>query len=73
MERFEEHLDIRSFVSIHTNLALLLSMLLTKEQLLLFKNHRVHSINEESEGNIKDFDKIIKRKKDILKEAVGSF
>ena len=34
--RFEEYLDIRSFVSVQTNLALILSILLTKEQILLF-------------------------------------
>lgn len=29
LERFEESLDIRSFLSVHTNLALLISLLLT--------------------------------------------
>ena len=29
LERFEENLDIRSFLNVHTNLALLISILLT--------------------------------------------
>lgn len=35
-ERFEEKLDIRSFVSVSRNLALLMKSLLTNKQLLLF-------------------------------------
>ena len=36
VQRFEDTLDIRSFVSVRTNLAILMSILLRKEQLLLF-------------------------------------
>ena len=35
--RFEDMLDIRSLVNLQTNLALLLPLLLTDEQALLFK------------------------------------
>ena len=37
--RYQEHLDIRSFVSVETNLTLLLSLLLTRRQLTLFKSN----------------------------------
>ena len=67
--RFEEHLDIRSFVSVHTNLALLLSLLLSNEQLLLFQNHRAHAILQKKNSKDKGHD----RKKDIVKKAIGSF
>ena len=46
-EHFDDKLDIRSFVSVHTNLALLLSLLLNKEQLLLFKMNRAHTVSKE--------------------------
>ena len=36
VNRFDDSLDIRSFVSVGTNLAILMSLLLKKEQLLLF-------------------------------------
>ena len=45
--RFDDKLDIRSFVSVHTSLALLLGLMLTKEQLLLFKVNRVHTISQD--------------------------
>ena len=35
-ERFEDVLDIRSFVNVYTNLTLMLSMILTDKQALLF-------------------------------------
>ena len=66
--RFEENLDIRSFVSVRTNLALLLSLLLTNEQLLLFQHHRAHAILEKESNKDKDHD----HKKDIVKRAIGS-
>ena len=72
--RFEEHLDIRSFVSVHTNLALLLSMLLSDEQLMLFQNHRAHAVlqkrKKNEEGTAKNSDP---QRKDIIKKALGSF
>ena len=41
-------MDIRSFVSVRTNLAILMSMLLGKEQMLLFKLNKSHSIIRQS-------------------------
>ena len=35
-ERFEDLLDIRSFIGVYTNLTLLLSMILTDEQAFMF-------------------------------------
>ena len=35
-ERFDEHLDIRSFHSVHSNLAMTLKLIFNKEQLTLF-------------------------------------
>ena len=71
--RFEELLDIRSFVSVHTNLALLLSMLLSNEQLMLFQNHRAHAIlqkrKKDDKGTAKSSDR---QRKDIIKKALGS-
>ena len=43
-KRFDDSLDIRSFVSVQTNLAILLNLLLTKEQMLLFKLNKSHAI-----------------------------
>ena len=43
-QRFDDTLDIRSFVSVQTNFATLISLLLTKEQMLLFKLNKNHSI-----------------------------
>ena len=48
VSRFDESLDIRSFVSVRTNLAILMSLLLKKEQLLLFKLNRNHTISHKS-------------------------
>ena len=45
--RFDDSLDIRSFVSVRTNLAILMSLLLKKEQLLLFKLNRSHTISHQ--------------------------
>ena len=71
--RFEEHLDVRSFVSVHTNLALLLSMLMSNEQLLLFQNHRAHSILWKKSKDYKGTSKSESLKKDIIKRAIGNF
>ena len=46
IQRFEETLDIRSFVSVRTNLAILLSLLMSKEQILLYQLNESHSILE---------------------------
>ena len=42
--RFEENLDIRSFISVYTNMTLALNLLFSKEQLVLFKHHYARSI-----------------------------
>ena len=54
MKHFEKHLDIRSFVGVPTNLALVLSLLLTKEQLLLVQHHHARAISEEQLGQDSD-------------------
>ena len=43
-QSFDDTLDIRSFVSVQTNLGILLNLLFTKEQMLLFKLNKSHSI-----------------------------
>ena len=62
-ERIEDQLDIRSFSSVYTNLTLLLSVLLTDEQVLLFQHHRArllhpkrdkHEEDEQSSSNSDD-------------------
>ena len=40
LDRLENMLDIRSFFQVHTNLTILLQLLLSKEQLVLFKSQR---------------------------------
>ena len=52
-EHFDDKLDIRSFVSVNTSLALLLGLMLNKEQQLLFKMNRAHTISKESEKSDK--------------------
>ena len=47
LSRFDESLDIRSFVSVRTNLAIMMNLLLKKEQLLLFKLNRSHTISHQ--------------------------
>ena len=44
-ERIEDQLDIRSFSGVYTNLSLLLSVLLTDEQALLFQHHRARLLH----------------------------
>ena len=46
--RFEDSLDIRSFVQVYTNLAMILDLLLTKEQKTLFQYSKVRSVSENS-------------------------
>ena len=46
--RFEKKLDIRNFVAVHTNLALILNLFLTKEQKVLFKHHSAQAVSEDS-------------------------
>ena len=48
-ERFEDQLDIRRFVSAQTNLDLLLQLLLSNSQALLFKHHRARTVSSSSE------------------------
>jgi len=57
-------LDIRSFMNVHTNLAILLPMLLTKEQTVLFERHRARSILFDSES----LKKKLKSKDEIAKQ-----
>ena len=46
--RFEDMLDIRCLVSLHTNLALLLPLLLTDQQALLFKHQVARALHTRS-------------------------
>ena len=57
-ELFENQLDIRSFVSVQKNLALLIWLMLTKEQRLLFWNHsgRVVTTKKHSPTTSSDFE-----------------
>ena len=54
VKHFEKHLDIRSFVGVPTNLALALSLLFTKEQLLLVQHHHARAVSEEQLGQDSD-------------------
>ena len=63
VDGFEEHLDIRNFVSMHNNLASLLKILLSKEQLLLFKYHHTFSITQESRKQDSLYDHSLKELK----------
>ena len=55
-QRIEDQLDIRSFASVYTNLTLLLSVLLTNEQALLFQHHRARLLhpNKIKLGRVKE-------------------
>ena len=45
VSRYENSLDIQSFVSVNTNLNLLMSILLSEKQAFLFKNHKARSLS----------------------------
>ena len=56
-ERYEKHLDIQNLVNMRKNLDLLLHLLLSKEQMLLFKHNIAHSIGKKvSKAKKKDSD-----------------
>ena len=44
--RFEDSLDICNFVSVYSSLSLMLSLLFTPEQLLLFQYQKAHYVKE---------------------------
>ena len=48
MVRFERPLDIRSFVSVYTDLALLIKLIFSDQQALLFQYHRARAITYKS-------------------------
>ena len=54
VQRFEDQLDIRQFVSSQTNLKLLLSIFLTNEQARLFKHHRARTVPSSASSSDKD-------------------
>ena len=70
LARFNQQLDIRSLASVHQNLALLLSLLLSKEQALLFKYQQARTIHLTSSESESDKDSH-QREKDIISEAAG--
>ena len=47
----EDQLDIRSFLSVNKNLSLLIWLLLSKEQLLLFNHHNDRAVTEYADNN----------------------
>ena len=53
-ETFDGQLDVRSFVSVNTNLAILLWLLLSKEQMLLFSHHHDRSVTLENKSSKKN-------------------
>lgn len=53
LDRLENMLDIRSFFKVHTNLAILLELLLSKEQLILFKSQRQRALHYSKDGQDK--------------------
>ena len=55
VNRFEDQLDIRRFVSSQTNLSLLLSIFLTKKQALLFKHHRARTVQSSGSSSDKEY------------------
>ena len=82
VERFEDQLDIRRFVSSQTNLSLLLSIFLTNERALLFKHHRARTVPSSASSSDKEnkpslellsetVDERIKIKKLIKKQLLG--
>ena len=48
--RLDKMLDIRAFFKMQTNLALLISLLMTKEQTQLFQHHRARALHYEKDG-----------------------
>ena len=49
-KRFHEQLDVRSFVRVRTNLALLLRLLFTDQQLILYRHQRRRSMSHPIKG-----------------------
>ena len=49
IQRFENQLDIRSIVKTRIDLSILLSLLLSKEQLLLFRNQHARAFDSSGE------------------------
>ena len=56
LSRFEDQLDIRSFVKVYTNLALLLPLLFTREQRTLFEHHRRRAISLSDDSDEEDLE-----------------
>ena len=54
--RFEDSLDIRSFMSVSTNLRLILSMILTDEQAFMFQNHKARHIEPDRREKEREVD-----------------
>ena len=52
IERFEKQLDIRSIVKTRVDLSILLSLLLSKEQLLLFRNQHARAFVDHDKLNL---------------------
>ena len=68
-DRLTKHLDIRSFASVETNVALLLSLLLTDKQRLLFKHNALRVLRDSTKSGtsgedvLSDFHLVAPKKK----------
>ena len=58
IDRFEGMLDIRSFVKVQTNLSIMLSLLFTEKQRLLFKLNKDHVVIERKTASCEPDDPI---------------
>ena len=52
LEKFEKQLDIRSFMGVHTNVSLLITLLFNEEQRVLFWHQNERIINEEKDETL---------------------
>ena len=76
VSRFDQMLDVREFVRTHMNLALLVSMIMTREQAFLFQHHRARAITVQkkiSGSDDTDAGKNLLDSKSILALAIGNY
>ena len=79
VSRFDQMLDVREFVRTHMNLALLVSMIMTREQAFLFQHHRARAITVQKkisgsdDTDDTDAGKNLLDSKSILALAIGNY
>ena len=76
VSRFDQMLDVREFVRTHMNLALLVSMIMTRKQAFLFQHHRARAITVQkkiSGSDDTDAGKNLLDSKGILALAIGNY